>query len=163
MGDVDLINSLEELCDRIRQAGVERTAKLNKKKELITGQVEQADQLVESIRSHTEQNQMLRRVFNELERELKSLTDQRIALEIKLDYLNTRNTAPMTNSMSTPAISLSTPHQPKQLALKSAASTATASTAVTTPNVITSTSPVSINVNSSCQNTTQSMSNRLNI
>jgi hypothetical protein len=31
----------------------------------------------------------LKRLFNELEKELRSLTDSRIALEIKLDFLNT--------------------------------------------------------------------------
>lgn len=46
-----------------------------------------------SIRAQTEQNQLLHRVFNELEKELRSLTDNRIALEIKLDYLNTASQA----------------------------------------------------------------------
>ena len=49
--------------------------------------------LVTSIRVQSEQNQALRRVFAELEKELRSLTDTRIALEIKLDFLNTATTA----------------------------------------------------------------------
>lgn len=156
IGDADLIKSLEELVERINKLNVERSTKLNEKTKEI-GQ-EQAEQLVESIRNHTEQNQMLRRVFNELERELRSLTDQRIALEIKLDYLNSRTSSSITNSVSTPAISLSTPQTTvsgKQVIVKSGP-------VMATPVTI-STSPVSVNVNSSSQNGNHSVSNKLNI
>ena len=50
----------------------------------------------------------MRRVFNELEKELRALTDNRIALEIKLDYLNTATATQSTNQNQklTPASNL---------------------------------------------------------
>ncbi len=67
------------------------------------------DTLALSIKAQTEQNQLLRRVFAELEKELRALTDNRIALEIKLDYLNTatQSANQTVNSQVTPAAVLS--------------------------------------------------------
>jgi hypothetical protein len=59
------------------------------------------DTLALSIRTQTEQNQLLRRVFNELEKELRALTENRIALEIKLDYLNSATQSIQPTSMIT--------------------------------------------------------------
>ncbi|RMZ96692.1 hypothetical protein BpHYR1_030269, partial [Brachionus plicatilis] len=125
IGDADLVKCVQELVERMNKLSGERTARLgnnssNRDKEAGEGQ---SEQLVESIRHHTEQNQMLRRVFNELERELRMLTDQRVALEIKLDCLSSRSGGCMTSSASTPAISLATPQvgsSAKQLAVKGA-------------------------------------------
>ena len=49
--------------------------------------------ITQSIRNQTEQNQVLRKLFSELEKELRSLTETRLELEIKLDYLNTASSA----------------------------------------------------------------------
>lgn len=50
-------------------------------------------ELLESIRFQTEQKGTLSRVFNELEKELRNLTDSRLALESQLDYLNLASNA----------------------------------------------------------------------
>ena len=67
---------------------MERLRKLSESKP-IGGNRTDVEGLNESIRVQSEQNQVLRRVFGELEKELRSLTETRIELEIKLDYLNT--------------------------------------------------------------------------
>jgi hypothetical protein len=64
--------------------------------------------LTMSIKVQTEQNQLLRRVFNELEKELRSLTDNRIALEIKLDILNTAATTAAAAAAAVPAATIQT-------------------------------------------------------
>lgn len=59
-------------------------------------------ELLESIRVQTEQKGTLSRVFNELEKELRNLTDSRLALESQLDYLNlASNATSATNVAST--------------------------------------------------------------
>lgn len=165
IGDADLVKCVQELVERMNKLSAERTARLsensgisNRGKEGAEGQ---SEQLVESIRHHTEQNQMLRRVFNELERELRMLTDQRVALEIKMDCLSSKSGGCMTSSASTPAISQATPQvvsSVKQLAVK-------AGGVVVTPVSVqpAATSPVSVNVNSSSQMSSQLVSNKLNI
>lgn len=107
----EITKSIEKLVEQMSLVNFERLRKINENKNQPQQCQDQAGILVESIRAQTEQNQVLRRVFNELEKELRSLTDQRIALEIKLDYLNTSSnssvaTNSISNSLSTPSINL---------------------------------------------------------
>jgi hypothetical protein len=53
--------------------------------------------LLDSIRTQTEQNRILQRVFSELEKDLRNMTDTRLALEIQLDYLNSASSSVSAN------------------------------------------------------------------
>ncbi|CAF0894671.1 unnamed protein product [Brachionus calyciflorus] len=181
----DLIRAMESLVDKMNRLNLERLNKLSEEGKEDKTNNNQADILVESIRHHTEQNQALRKIFTDLEKELRSLTDQRIALEIKLDYLNTKSVSQATggiiNSLSTPAISLTaqTPstyqvNTTKQISLNKTNGNLTGQTPISvnhasisqvTPAAV-PVSPVSVNLNNSAslihaQN--QSVSNKLNI
>ena len=87
----DSLRTIERLVEHMGLLNMERLRKLSESKPISQAQVNKTDVelLNESIRVQSEQNQVLRRVFGELEKELRSLTETRIELEIKLDYLNT--------------------------------------------------------------------------
>lgn len=147
----DIHKTLERLVEQMNVINLERLKKINETKQKQTQSQDQTDILLESIRTQTEQNQVLKRVFGELEKELRSLTDQRIALEIKLDFLNTTttNTNTISNSLSTPSISMSSAQalkkQPNQNQVINN-STANNTPAASNQNNIVST-PVSTNSN----------------
>jgi vacuolar-type H+-ATPase subunit I/STV1 len=94
----DINKTIEKLIEQLNVFNLEKLKKSSESKQQqqigtssstsSTNSIER-DVLTSSIRTQTEQNQLLKRLFNELEKELRSLTDTRIALEIKLDFLNT--------------------------------------------------------------------------
>jgi len=97
----DINKTIEKLIEQLNVFNLEKLKKSSDSKQQqqqqqigtssstsSTNSIER-DVLTSSIRTQTEQNQLLKRLFNELEKELRSLTDTRIALEIKLDFLNT--------------------------------------------------------------------------
>jgi hypothetical protein len=114
---------------------IERVRKLNEFHQFYqkTGDVTSSvdmESLTTSIHVQTEQNKVLKRIFSELEKDLRSLTDTRIALEIKLDYLNTTSTTTTTaasnaatgsiTSTLTPIVQSKTPQTPNNIATTAA-------------------------------------------
>lgn len=89
----DNLKTIEKLVEHMSLLNVERLKKLVETKWNQSNEKTDVEMLGESIRVQSEQNQVLRRVFGELEKELRSLTETRIELEIKLDYLNTASTS----------------------------------------------------------------------
>lgn len=102
------------------------------------------DTLALSVKAQTEQNQLLRRVFAELEKELRALTDNRIALEIKLDYLNTA--AQSTNQQGANAAIPTTPvaptNAPSLQASNPASSVSASNSTGQAPSITTTNTPV---------------------
>jgi hypothetical protein len=96
--------TLEKLVEQMSNMNFERLKIVNDFKQTLNTQQasitnsNEIEKLKQCVRTQTEQNHVLKRMFNELEKELRSLTENRIELEIKLDYLNT---AALTNSSST--------------------------------------------------------------
>jgi hypothetical protein len=110
----DLLRSIDRLVEQLSVLNAEKSKKLNEKlnsnPDLNNHGQPNLNALVDSIRSHTEQNKFLNKVFSELERELRTLTDSRLALEIQLDYLNTAgNTATSNNAGNVSAPPPATP------------------------------------------------------
>lgn len=90
----DLNKTMEKLVDQLNVFNLEKLKRIGDGKVQASSSTSstnsiERDALNQSIRQQTEQNQVLKRLFGELEKELRSLTDNRIALEIKLDFLNT--------------------------------------------------------------------------
>jgi len=107
--------TLEKLIEQMSNINFERLKIVNDFKQTLNAQQasiatsNEIDKLKQCVRTQTDQNQVLKRMFNELEKELRSLTENRIELEIKLDYLNT---AAITNSSN------ATTNQPQQQSLQ---------------------------------------------
>jgi hypothetical protein len=122
----DPVKLIDKLVEQIGLLNVERLKRITENKQNLIHQTTAAattngsndmETITESIRAQSEQNQILRRLFSQLEKELRSLTETRLELEIKLDYLNTAasaaasstttttvcNTPTTTNPISTPA------------------------------------------------------------
>ena len=95
---------LERLVEQMQLLNVEKLKKINETSQSriqtvaanggnLTLGPSEIEALAHSIRTQTEQNQLLKRSYAELEKEFRNLTDSRIALEIKLDILNTSSLA----------------------------------------------------------------------
>jgi hypothetical protein len=106
--------------------------------------------MTESLRKQTEQNQVLRKFFSELEKELRSLTETRLELEIKLDYLNTASTASavINNSLQSSSIGINSVINatPTNQMLSSTTTTTTTTTTTNPTNSSNATSASQINV-----------------